>query len=57
MSEDKGLTDKECLIQSGERVKEGGYACETCGEPIMVNKDGSKLPVCPICGGTTWSKI
>jgi hypothetical protein len=35
---------------SGERAK-GAFRCAGCGYGVAVS---SALPVCPMCGGSTW---
>lgn len=49
------------LLFTNEKVKKGTYACTECAEkkPYFhkVNKDGSKLPVCPQCQGMTWINL
>ncbi|HLX20075.1 MAG TPA: hypothetical protein VKR23_07970 [Gaiellaceae bacterium] len=40
------------FLAAGDQV-EGDFRCSACGYGVSVRR---ALPVCPMCGGTTWEQ-
>ena len=41
---------------TGEKPGEGTYKCTNCGTEITLDDSGDKMPPCPKCNNTTFSK-
>lgn len=44
------------ILKTGEEPKQGIYSCTNCGTEISLS-DNEKLPACPRCNNTEFSRI
>lgn len=54
---DKIELKETSTIFSGTIVPAGNYMCEQCCKVVIIEKDGTKLPLCDSCGVTTYTKF
>lgn len=45
------------MYTTGEKPGKGRYKYEKCREVIRLDDDSDKLPPCPSCHGTKWTKV
>ena len=54
--------DEKTFYETNESVKIGNYVCGNCPDTnnqsvVFIEKNGDKLPDCPVCGHTLWTKF
>ena len=41
---------------TGDKPGKGTYYCMTCGQKVVIESDEKKLPICPKCQGSMFSR-
>lgn len=50
------MASKKCCVNTGEKPGRGAYSCTNCGTDVRLDQD-DKMPPCPKCNNTSFSKI
>ena len=43
-------------VTTGQKPGKGNYTCVACGETIVLDDESDKLPPCPKCSKTEYTK-
>ncbi len=44
------------MAKTGEQPGAGKYKCTNCGQMVTLDADGDKLPPCPSCSNTEFTR-
>lgn len=52
-----GLTEDPMIYKTGETPGKGTYRCTKCGFLVHLYRDDEKLPACPACMHSEYTKV